>query len=62
MDNKTRAETREYNRGYHDGRSGKDYNDGSDALAQIVTLGLARGPRDDSGTYGKGYSDGKRDR
>lgn len=53
---------REYERGYHDGREGKSYNDGFDAGTALTTLGMAGGPRENAKDYGQGYKDGKEDR
>lgn len=62
MDPKDRTEAREYNRGYQDGNSGKASNDGSNAFAALVTLGLGGAPRSGADSYRQGYQDGKEDR
>lgn len=62
MDSKTRNDVREFNRGYSDGKGGKDYDDGSDSLAAGLTLGIAGGPREGAKEYEEGYKAGRDDR
>lgn len=53
---------REYERGYHNSLEGKSYNDGSNGLLAILTLGLDGDKREHSDSYAEGFRDGKEDR
>lgn len=62
-DNKPDPATIETNRGYRDGREGKDYDDGSDLATQAITLGGSGQPREGAHeNYGPAYKEGKKDR
>lgn len=52
----------EYQRGYHDGKEGKSFNDGSDAGAALITVGMAGAPRENANDYKQGFRDGKEDK
>lgn len=52
----------EYHRGHEDAMNHKEYDDGSDFVGSILTIGLAGGPRSNSDSYKDGYKDGKEDR
>jgi hypothetical protein len=52
----------EYEKGYHDGREAKPYDDGFRAGIALATLGLAGAPRENADDYKEGYKDGRDDR
>lgn len=61
MDPKTRQELREYHRGYEDGKQGGNFDNGSQSLVALFTLGLGGGPREGASAYRDGYKDGHED-
>lgn len=62
MDPKTRQELREYHRGYEDGKQGEGFDNGSQSLVALFTLGIGGGPRPGADAYRDGYGDGREDR
>lgn len=53
---------REYERGYHDGREGKSFNDGSELVLALMTLGFAGESRENSKDYKEGFREGREDK
>ena len=52
----------EFHRGYDDGVKGREHNDGHDTIVQLLTLGFAGSPRENSNEYTDGYYRGKEDK
>ena len=62
MDPKTRQEMREYQRGYETGKQGERFDNGSQPLVALFTLGLCGGARENTDAYRDGFKDGREDR